>query len=123
MAQNRLTSFGPVALANAVYTTNILTPAAAGGSAVGYTPTASYIILRKIRIINTTGGALTFRLYIGATGANAAGTEFLGKDTSIAANASIEVFCQKRLDVGQFLVGAGSNTGLTLEADGEVGLA
>lgn len=122
MASNRPFSFGPVALTN-TYTTNILNPAAAG-SGTGYTPTASYIILKRIRIVNKTAGAVSFRLYIDTTGGNTAGKEFLGFDTAVAANSFVEVFMAKRLASTDFLVGgASAATSLTIEGDGEVGLA
>lgn len=122
MASNRPFSFGPVALTN-TYTTNILNPAAAG-SGTGYTPSASYIILKRIRIVNKTAGAVSFRLYIDTTGGNTAGKEFLGFDTAVAANSFVEVFMAKRLASTDFLVGgASAATSLTIEGDGEVGLA
>jgi len=105
------------------YTTNILNPAAAG-SGTGYTPTASYIVLSHIRILNKTGGAVTFRLFICATGANAAGTVFMGYDTSIAANQAADWYGRLRLDAADFLVGgASAATSLTIEGEGEIGLA
>jgi hypothetical protein len=123
MASNKLQSFGPVALTNTL-TTNIIAPAAAGASAVGYTATASYIVLRHIRIVNKTAGAVTFTLYVGATGANAAGTEFMGTATSVAANSYVDWYGALRLEgTNGFLVGgAAANTSLTLNAEGEVGL-
>jgi hypothetical protein len=122
MASNRALKFGPVALTN-TYTTNILNPAAAG-SGTGYTPTASYIILRHIRIVNKTAGAVTFRLYIGGTGGNVAGTEFMGYDMSVAANSFVEWYGIMRIDAADFLVGgASASTSLTIQGEGEVGLA
>ena len=113
---------GPVAL-TATYTTNILNPAAAG-SGTGYTPTASYIILRHIGIVNKTGGAVTFRLFKGATGANAAGSEVVGYDQSVPANSRYDYYGAMRLDAADFLVGgASAGTSLTFEAEGEVYLA
>ena len=105
-------------------TTNIIAPAAAGSGAVGYTATATYIILRHIRIVNKTGSAATFTLYKGATGANTAGTEFMGVATSVAANASVDWYGQLRLEgsAGYIVGGAGTGTALTFEAEGEVGL-
>lgn len=121
MAANKLQRFGPVALSNAL-TTNILNPAAAGAG-VGYTPSASYIILRHIRIVNKTAGAVTFSLWVGATGANLAGTEVVGTGLSIAANAAYDWYGIMRLDAADFLVGgASAATSLTFEAEGEVGL-
>lgn len=123
MAQNKIECFGPVALTNTL-TTNIIAPAAAGASGVGYTPTASYIILTHIRIVNKTAGAVTFSLYKGATGANAAGTEFMGLGTSVAANSYVDWYGRLILaGTNGFLVGgASANTSLTLQAEGEVGL-
>jgi hypothetical protein len=122
MAGNKLQLFGPVALTTTL-TTNVIAPAAAGAGGVGYTATATYILLRRVHITNKTGAAATFTLYIGATGANAVGTEWaLG--ISIAANTSFEWQGQLRLEgANGFLVG-GSNTvtALTFEAEGEVGL-
>lgn len=122
MAQNRFLRIGPVALTNTL-TTNILNPAAAGAG-VGYTPTASYILLRHIRISNKTAAAVTFSLWLGATGANVAGTEFIGTAVSIPANSYLDWYGQARLDAADFLVGgAGTTTALTLTAEGEAGLA
>ena len=122
MAQNRALRIGPVALSNTL-TTNILNPAAAGAG-TGYTPSASYIILRHIRIVNKTAGAVTFSLWLGATGANAAGTEVVGNGYSVAANSAFDWYGMMRLDSADFLVGgASAATSLTFEAEGEVGLA
>src|ERR1700741_2695618 len=122
MPSNRAFRFGPVALTN-VYTTHILNPAAAGAG-TGYVPTASYVILRHIRIVNKTNAAVSYRLFIGATGANAAGSEFMGYDKSVPANGVDDYFGQIRLDAADFLVGgASAATSLTIEGEGEIGLA
>jgi hypothetical protein len=122
MAQNKIQRFGPVAL-SATLTTNILNPAAAGAG-VGYTPTASYIILRHIRIVNKTAAPVTFSLYVGATAGNVAGTEFMGTASPVPANSYVDWNGQLRLDAADFLVGgAGSAAALTFQAEGEVGLA
>src|SRR5690242_5002428 len=94
---------GPVALTTTL-TTNILNPAAAG-SGTGYTPTASYIIMRHIRVVNKTGSAATVSLWIGATGANAAGTEFAFQATSVAANSYLDWYGYCKLTSSDFLVG------------------
>lgn len=122
MASNRILRVGPVAL-SATTTTNVLNPAAAG-SGTGYTPTASYIILRHIRIVNKTAGAVTYSLWIDSTGGNTAGKEFMGTAKSIAANSAEDWYGMLRLDSADFLVGgASAGTSLTFEAEGEVGLA
>lgn len=122
MAQNKIQRFGPVALAAAA--ANVLNPAAAGAGAVGYAATASYIILRHVRIVNKTGGAVSFSGWIGATGASAAGTEAIGTAKVIAANDAYDWYGMLRLDVADFLVMlASAAASLTFEAEGEVGLA
>lgn len=122
MAANRSLRVGPVHL-TATLTTNILNPAAAG-SGTGYTPTASYIILRHIRLVNTDSSARTVSLFIGATGADVAGTEFLGSALSIPATSAYDWYGQVRLDAADFLTGGASVTNVvTFEAEGEVGLA
>lgn len=123
MAQNKNQSFGPVAL-TATLTTNVLAPAAAGAGAVGYTATATYLLLRHIRISNKSASAVSFSLWRGATGANAAGTEVVGTGMIIQPNQAYDWYGTMRLEgTSGFLVGGASAAGaLTLDADGEVGL-
>jgi hypothetical protein len=60
---------------------------------------------------------------VGATGANAAGTEVIAQATSVAANSYIDWYGQLRLDVADFLVGgAGTATALTIQGEGEIGV-
>jgi len=123
MAQNKQQSFGPVAL-SATLTTNLIAPAAAGAGGVGYTATATYILLRHIRVSNKSASAASFSLWRGATGANAAGTEVVGTGTFVQPNQAIDWYGQMRLEgANGFLVGGASVAGaLTLDAEGEVGL-
>lgn len=122
MASNKAFRFGPVALTTTL-TTNILNPpTATGGVGAGSSP--NYIILTHIRIVNKTAGAVTFSLWLGATGGNAAGTEVLDIGKSIAANDHFDWYGRMRLDIADFLVG-GSNTAtaLTIQGEGEIGVA
>ena len=121
--QNKIQRFGPVALTVSL-DANIIHPADSGANGVGYTASAAYIILRHIRILNKSAAAASFSLYIGATGANAAGTEFMGILTPIAAYSCIDWYGQIKLTNSDYLVGgASANSALTLTAEGEVGLA
>ena len=114
--------FGPIALTTTL-TTNLLNPAAASGGVNGGS-SGQYIILRHIRIVNKTGSAATFSLWLGATNANAAGTEVIGQAKSVAANSHEDWYGALRLDVADFLVGgAGTLTALSIVAEGEVGVA
>jgi len=121
MASNRTFRFGPVALTNTL-TTNILNPPTTTGGVGAGTPD-TYIILKHIRIVNKTAGAVTFSLWLGATGANAAGTEVIGIGQSIAANSAYDWYGLLRVDVADFLVGgASAATSLSIEGEGEIGL-
>lgn len=125
MASNKTIRVGPVALTTTL-TTNILNPQTLTGgvSAGGTSNTATYLILRHIRIANKTASAATFSLWIGATGANTAGTEFMGTAQSVAANSYVDWYGMVRLDTADFLVGgSGTATALTLEGEGEIGVA
>lgn len=119
---NKAFRAGPLALTNTL-TTNILNPATATGGVNGGT-SAQYILMKHIRIVNKTVGAVTFSLWIGATGANAAGTEFIGTALSVAANSAYDWYGLARLDAADFLVGgASAATSLSITIEGEVGVA
>ena len=120
--QNKIFNFGPVAM-SATTTTNILNPAITSlAGPVGFTATQPYIILRHIRIVNKTAGAVTFSLWKGATGANAAGTEVIGIAKSIPANDAYDWYGYMRFDAADFLVGgASAGTSLAIQGEGEIG--
>ena len=123
MAQNKKFRFGPIALTN-TYTTNLLNPPTATGGTNGGS-SSQYILLYTIFVINKTAGAATFRLYLGATGANAAGTE-IAFDRNVPANDYVRLDFPGglRVDAADFLVGgASAGTTLTIEANGEIGVA
>lgn len=122
MAANKTFRFGPVALTTTL-TTNILNPPAASGG-VNAGSSSNYIILKHIRIVNKTGSAANFSLWLGATGANTAGTEVIGTALSVAANSAFDWYGMLRLDAADFLVGgAGTGTALTITGEGEIGVA
>lgn len=115
-------NLGPLALTN-TYTTNIMNPGTTTGGTAGGGSRNLYILLNHIHILNKTGGAVTFRLFKGATGANTAGTEFMGYDVSVAANSYVDFYGEWLFKVADFLVGgASASTSLTIEAEGEIGV-
>jgi len=122
MAANKILRFGPVALGAAA--ANIINPPTiTGGTGLAGTNSATYVVLRHIRIVNKTAGAVTCSLYIGATGASAAGTEFAFNATSIAANSYQDWYGMVRLDTADYLTGlASAATSLTFECEGEIGV-
>lgn len=124
MAQNKSFRFGPVALTTTLGT-NILNPNVTSlAGPVGFTLTQPYILLTHIRIVNKTGSAATASLWIGATSANAAGTEFAYQATSIPANSYVDWYGRIRLDAADFLVGgSGTATALTINGEGEIGVS
>jgi hypothetical protein len=122
--QNKPFRFGPLAL-TATLTTNILNPPTlTGGTAVGDAGTNTKIILTHIRVVNKTAGAVTCSLWIGATGANAAGTEFAFQGTSVPANSYVDWYGRMGLIPTDFLVGGASAlTSLSIQGEGEIGIA
>jgi hypothetical protein len=121
--QNKAIRLGPIAVSNAVG--NLFNPPTVTG---GVNPpglsTATYYIIKHIRIVNKTASAVTFSGYIGATGASAAGTEFLGTGLSIAANSYVDWYGTLRMDTADFFTGVASAlTSLVIEAEGEIGIA
>jgi hypothetical protein len=123
MAQNKIVRFGPVALGASA--ANVLNPPTiTGGTGVAGTNTATYLIVRHLRIVNKTAAAVPFSLWIGATGGSASGTEFMGTGQSVTANGFVDWYGMVRLDSADFLTGlAGSASALTIEGEGEVGIA
>jgi len=122
MAANKTFRFGPIALTNTL-TTNLLNPATATGGVNGGS-SSQYIVLKHIRIVNKTAGAVTCSFWLGLTGANTAGTEVIGNGLSVAANSFIDWYGLLRLDAADFLVGgASANTSLTIQGEGEIGVA
>src|SRR5258708_16510349 len=122
MAANKLVRFGPVAL-SATLTTNILNPGTTtGGTGMPSTSTNLYFVIKHFRIVNKTAGAVTYTLYIGATGANAAGTEFDGISNSVSANSYVGWYAQLTLHAADFLVGgASAGTSLTFKPQRQLG--
>lgn len=123
MAANKTFRFGPVAMSNTL-TTNILNPNVTSlAGPVGFTMTQPYLTVKHIRIVNKTAGAVTFSLWLGATGGNVAGTEVIGQGLSVAANSFVDWYGLLRLDAADFLVGgASAATSLSIEGEGEIGL-
>ncbi len=87
-----------------------------------YTPPAAtiYTVIRHIRVANVTAGAVTYTLYIGATGGSTAGTE-IAKAHSVPANSAVDLFfAGLRLDSTDFLTGiASAGSSLTIAVMGE----
>lgn len=88
-----------------------------------YTPPAStiYTVIKHIRIVNPTAGAVTATLYVGATGGSAGGTEIL-EAKSIAAHDYLDIFFSPGLKMisTDFLSGlASAATSLAITVMGE----
>lgn len=131
MASNKIIRLGPVALTTTT-TTNIWNPPALTGGTPSNTSNA-YFIIRHIRVVNKTASAAQVALWIGATGANSAGTEAvfggvasggaLTRGVSVAAQSYVDYYGQLRLDVADFLVGGSDTaTALTITGEAELGI-
>lgn len=122
--QNKTFRFGPLALTNTL-TTNLLNPPTATGGVNGGS-SAAYILLKHVRVVNKTAAPHNFSLWLGATGANTAGTEVIGQGKVVPANDSIDWYSGSGLIINSadFLVGgADANTALTIEGEGEIGVS
>jgi len=123
MASNKRFNFGPVAIASSVG--NLLNPATATGG-VNAGSSAQFIVLSYLLVVNQGGTARTFRLYKGATGGSAAGTEVVAQDYPVPANGQVLLPFPGglRLDSADFLTGvASAASALTISGGGEVGVA
>lgn len=101
-------TFGPVALTNTL-TTNVYNQ----GSAL------IYDVITHIHVVNKTGGAVTFSLWLGATGANGAGTELFNAH-SVAAQSTYDWYGRLKMLSTDFLVGgASAATSLTITGEGD----
>lgn len=108
--------FGPAAL-SATLTTNVGPSTGAYGG--GTTGAQTYDIVKHVHVVNKTAGAVTFSLWIGATGANLAGTEWFNAQ-SVAANAVYDWYGNLKLLSTDFIVGgASAATSLTIVIEGE----
>jgi hypothetical protein len=109
MAAPTIRLAGPAYLAASA--TNIYTP-----------PTSSQVTLRtyitQLHLANVTSGAVTWTLYIGATGGSTGGTE-IGKGVSIPANSNSDIYFGDGIEMAttDFLDGlasAGSSITITV---------
>lgn len=122
MAANKTFRFGPIALTTTLSANLLNPPTAAGGVNAG--ASAQFIILKHVRVVNKTASAVPFSIWLGATGANAAGTEVIGSGKPVPANDSVDWYGILRIDAADFLVGgAGANTALSIMGEGEIGVA
>ena len=121
MAANKVFRFGPIALTTAM-TTNLLNPPTATGGTNGGS-SSNYIVLKHLRLVNKTAGAVTASFWLDSTGGNTAGKEVIAQALSVAANSYVDWYGLLRLDAADFLVG-GSNTAtaLSLQGEGEIGV-
>ena len=112
--------FGPVAMSNTL-TTNILNGPVQAAAGTGVGAQDLRMIVRHIHILNKTAGAVTFSLWLGATGGNSAGTEVIGTALSVAANSAYDWYGALPMVAADFLVGgASAATSLTIEGEGVI---
>lgn len=123
MAQNKILNIPAVYVSNAA--ANLLNCGITSlAGPVGYTQTQPYIILKHVRLVNKTAGAVTATLFKGATGGSAGGSELMFGGVSVPANSYVDWYGQMRLDSGDFLSGiAGAASSIVFNAEGEIGLA
>lgn len=122
--QNKPFRFGPIALTTTL-TTNLLNPGVASGGVNAGTPNL-YLLLTHIRVVNTHASATgKISLWLGASGLNVAGTEVGWKNFSIPSGTIADWYPDSLLlNVSDFLVGGADTAScLTIEGEGEIGIA
>lgn len=103
------------------YTTNLVNPGTTTGGTNGGSGLNLMIIIRHVRILNVTVSNATYRLFVGATGANTAGTEFMGYNNNVVANDSVDWYGELTLTTSLYLVGgASAGSALTINVEGEL---
>ena len=103
---------------------NLLNPGAAPASAVGYTATGPYIVLKHVRVMNVDTAPHVITFYKGATGAHTAGTEVMFNNLSIPAQSYFDWVGYLRFDSADFLVGVcDAASKVTWNGEGEIGIS
>jgi hypothetical protein len=101
---------GPVAL-----TTTLTTNIWQGGNGVAQV----FDLVKHIHVVNKTGNTAHFSLWLGATGANAAGTELFNVQ-AVPANGTFDYYCTMKLASTEYIVGGSDTaTALTITIEGE----
>lgn len=125
MAQNKILNIQPQFVPDPVG--NLLNCALGSLSGpVGFSATQPYLLVTYVRVINNdSANPHTVKLFKGATGGSAAGTEVMwAGGTSVAAASFVEWRGKMRFDSGDFLTGvADTASKLTIEIDAEIGFS
>jgi len=123
MAANKILNIPPIALGASA--ANILNGAITSlAGPVGYTQTQPYIIVKHMRVVNNDTVNHTIKLFKGATGGSAVGTELSYSGTVVGANSFTDLYGQIRLDAADFLTGfADAANKLILNIDAEIGIS
>jgi hypothetical protein len=124
--QNKRLFIPPIALTGTLATTLVEAGTTAESGNTGYVAAKAYILIRHMRVINTTAGPLAVSLFVGAAAAALAGTEFHWSAAVVAANSYLDWYGELKLDATtpKALTGGSTTTGLTLNCDNaEIGFA
>lgn len=119
MSQQKLLNIEPIAVPSTA--TNLLNcniTSVAGP--VGFTATQPYLTLLHVRVTNNDSSPHTLKLFKGATGASAVGTEWAFSGETIAANSHADWYGKARFDSADFLTGladVANKLTLTIEAE------
>jgi len=114
MAGTSTKRLGPVAL-TVTMTTNIMQ---GGGFTLASGSSLLMDVVRHIHVTNK-ANADTFNLFLGATGANAAGTELFFQ-YPVGAKLTYDYYCAKKMVSTDFLVGGAATTlTLVIEIEGD----
>lgn len=90
-----------------------------GSGTLLYTvPTGMRTEMNDICIANTSGGSLTFKLHLVASGGSPSTSNLMYPDTAVAANTIVHWNGVQCLNAGDFIHGIGSGSGITVHITG-----
>jgi hypothetical protein len=122
MGQNKILNIQPQFVPSAAG--NLLNPTITTLTGpVGFSATQPYLVITHVRVTNNDPAAThTVKLFKGATGGSAAGTEiFWAGGASIAAAGWLDWFGKVRVDSADFITGiADTASKVTIEFDAEI---
>lgn len=125
--QNKALNFEPAFLLSTA-SGNLFNVGAAPASAIGYSSTAPYALIKHIRMSNIdTSTPHVVSLYKGGTGGAVAGTQFQFGNVSIPAQSWVDWYAGSpghRFDAADFLSGqADASSKVVITMEGEIGLS
>ena len=109
--------FGPVAMG--IAGADVVKGPVQAAAGTGVPAQDIYLLIRHIHIVNKTSSSATFSLWLGASGAGAAGTEVIGQGLTVRARWVYDWYGMMRMEAADYLVGiSDTTTALVIQGEG-----